>query len=79
VQLEIFEVWKAWQNFPELFKTYWGSYSPPENGGDPEWSNGVIFPFIVTSFVPILNCKVRMGGRSLRRLTRKRWGLHNAH
>ena len=60
MQLEVVDVWKAWQKFPEWFKTYWGSYSPPEDGGDTEWSNGVIFPFIVTSFAPSLNCKVRM-------------------
>lgn len=60
MQLEVVDVWKAWMEFPEWFKTYWGSYSPPEDGGDREWSNGVIFPFIVTNFAPSLDCKVRM-------------------
>lgn len=59
MQLDVVDVWKAWQRFPEWFKTYWGGYPPPD-GNDIEWSNGIIFPFIVTDFAPSLKCKVRM-------------------
>lgn len=59
MQLNIIDVWKAWQRFPEWFKTYWGGYTPPD-GNDTEWSNGIIFSFIVTDFAPSLKCKVRI-------------------
>ena len=51
--------WSAWHKFPEWMNQYW-----PESDTDitrsGEWTKGIIYPFVVTSVAPQLNCQLSL-------------------
>jgi len=63
-------LWAAWKTFPKWFDEWWGQdfWESGLLSTSAAWTNGVVYPFIVTGLFKELKCKgrfeVQVGGQS---------------